>query len=92
MRSSGQDVIHRVASVHSEYLNDPDQKTTRIAARTDLRGHLEHDLPTSLDVTGKPIREGSPHSLELTKTTVSHEAELKQYFDDLKLLANLEQS
>lgn len=75
----------------SEFLADPATESTHIAAREDRRHHLEQVIRgRQLDVTTKLVRSGSPYSLQCTKTTASHERELKQYQTDLKLLASLE--
>ena len=74
----------------SAFLRDPDQETTRIAARKELRSHLEQQIASErLDVTHKTDASSSTHALLLTKTTGSYNDAVKQYTSDLKLLAEL---
>ncbi|MEX1224049.1 MAG: 2OG-Fe(II) oxygenase [Pirellulales bacterium] len=75
----------------SEFLLDPANECTKIAAREDRRQHLERVIRSrQLDVATKLVRSGSPFSLQCTKTAASYERDLKQYQTDLKLLASLE--
>lgn len=74
-----------------EFLTDPVEENTCIAAREDRRHHLEHVIrQRQLDVTTKLVRSGSPYSLQCTKTTASYKRDLQRYHSDLKLLASLD--
>ena len=72
------------------FLASPTQETTRIAAREDRRQHLVDVIRSKkLDVTTGIEKTSSPHKLVLTKTSASYDRALKQYHNDLKLLASL---
>jgi len=72
------------------FLASPTQETTRIAAREDRRHHLVAVIRgKKLDATTGIEKTSSPHKLVLTKTTASYKRALKQYQDDVKLLASL---
>lgn len=74
----------------SAFLLDRDQERGRIAARQDLRNHLEREIEIyQIDVTTKLDRSSSPHALLLTKTIESYKRLLDQYEADLKLLHSL---
>jgi hypothetical protein len=75
----------------SEFLKDPIEESTRIAAREDHRHHLEQVIRgLQLDVTTKLVRSGRPYSLQCTKTTASCKRDVERYQSDRKLLASLE--
>ncbi|TWU02895.1 2OG-Fe(II) oxygenase [Stieleria varia] len=75
----------------SQFLADPTMHQTQIPASEHNRSHMEHVINSQrLDVQTKTIRSGSPYSLGLTKTLASHDAAVKQYHSDLKLLSTLQ--
>ena len=72
------------------FLASPTQETTRIAAREDRRQHLVDVIRSKkIDVTTGIEKTSSPHKLVLTKTIASYDRTLKQYHNDIKLLATL---
>ncbi|MCO8123545.1 hypothetical protein NHH03_17500 [Stieleria sp. TO1_6] len=75
----------------SQFLADPTAQQTQIPAAERNRSHMEHVIYSrGLDIQTKTIRSGSPYSLGLTKTMASHDAAVKQYHSDLKLLNTLQ--
>lgn len=74
----------------SAFLLDRNQERGRIAARQDLRDHLEREISIhQIDVTTRLDRSRSPHALLLTKTNESYKRLLDQYQADLKLHLSL---
>jgi hypothetical protein len=74
----------------SRFLRDPTQQQAEILAAEYHRNHLEQVIHTrKLDVATKTIKSGRPYLLGLTKTSASHQADVRRFHNDLKLLETL---
>lgn len=74
-----------------DFLRDPDRAEFEIKAAEHHRNHMQHEIEyQSLDLKFQKIRVGNRYALRFTKTTGSYQRALKQYENDLKLLAKLE--
>lgn len=68
------------------FLSSPTQTTFDYAARQDLRSRVESALRSvEIDLQATTIRQGSPHTLRLTKTQAAYEKALKQWKEDMEL-------
>ncbi len=75
----------------SQFLSDRELEHADIAAREDMRYHLENAIRNKqLDVIAELNRSRRPYSLQLTKTIGSYKHALEQFETDLKLLASLD--
>lgn len=75
----------------SQFLSDRELEHADIAAREDMRYHLEDVIrKKQLDVIAELNRSRRPYSLKLTKTIGSYKHAVEQFETDLKLLASLD--
>jgi hypothetical protein len=75
----------------SRFLKDPEQRVGRFPLAKQRRQHLHQQIRRHhCDCTHVTERVGRPQTLVCTKTQASYERRLKQYHQDLKLLAELE--
>lgn len=73
------------------FLQDPAAQVGRFPLRKERRQHLHQQIDRQrLDCTHETQRTGSPQTLVCTKTQASFERDLKQYQEDLAMLAELE--
>jgi len=75
------------------FLASPTQQVFNYAKRQSIRSSLASAIKrVTIDLEMETVRQGSPHTLRITKTQAAYEKELKEWKEDVKLLKKLELS
>lgn len=74
----------------SEFMKSPTQQIFMYKKSQAYRSRVENAIiNTSIDLTTETLRQGTPHTLKITKTRAAYKKDLKHWKEDMQLLDRL---